>query len=71
MRSRLLQVQKTQDRSELLCRIHKRDCRGLGAIEMHSRALVQVPRVSTGPLGRRPSLERSEWRCILFVMVWW
>ena len=27
-----------RDWSELLCRVHKRDCQGLGAIEMHYRA---------------------------------
>ena len=32
---------------------------------------VQAPRLSTGLLGRPPSLERSERRCLLFVMVWW
>ena len=37
-RCALLQVQKTHDWSELLCRVHKRGCQGLGAIEMHSRA---------------------------------
>ena len=36
-RCALLQVQKTHDWSELLCRMHKRGCQGLGAIEMHSR----------------------------------
>ena len=29
---------KTHDWSELLCRVHKQGCQGLGAIEMHSRA---------------------------------
>ena len=37
-RCALRQVQKTHDWSELLCRVHKRGCQGLGAIEMHSRA---------------------------------
>ena len=36
-RCALLQVQKTHDWSELLCRVRKRGCQGLGAIEMHSR----------------------------------
>ena len=30
-------VQKTHYWSELLCRVHKRGCQGIGAIEMHSR----------------------------------
>ena len=34
----MLQVQKTHDWSELLCRVHKQSCQGLGAIEMHSQA---------------------------------
>ena len=55
---RSLQVQKTHDWSEL-CRVHKRGCQGLGAIEMHSQA-AQVPLVLTGLLDRPPSLERSE-----------
>ena len=29
----------------------------------------KAPRVSTGLLGRSPNLERSERRCLLFVMV--
>ena len=33
--------------------------------------VAQAPRVSTGLFGRPPSLERSERRCLLFVMVWW
>ena len=55
--------------SELLCRVHKQGCQGLGAIEMHSRALeleraAQAPHVSTGLLGRPPSFERSERRAM-------
>ena len=32
---------------------------------------AQALRVSTGLFGRPPSLEQSERRCLLFVMVWW
>ena len=41
-RCALLQVQKTRDGSELLCRVHKRGCQGLGAVEMHSRSRARV-----------------------------
>ena len=66
----------SHDWSELLCRVHKRGCQGLGAIyiEMHSQARAsgcKQLRVSIGLLGRPPSLEQSERRCLLFVMVWW
>ena len=36
-----------------------------------SARAAQAPRVSTGLLGRPLSLERSERRYLLFVMVWW
>ena len=39
--------------------------------ELELERAAQAPRVSTGLLGRPPSLERSERRCLLFVMVWW
>ena len=67
--------QKTHDWSELLCRVHKRGCQGLGAIEMHSRA--RASGASAARLDRparqaiEPRAKREAMSALVFVMVWW
>ena len=55
----------SEDWSELLCRVHKRGCQGLGAIEMHSRARTsgasaarfdRPARQATEPRARREAM---------------
>ena len=50
------------------CAVCTNEVARAGAIETHSRARA-TPRVSTGLLGRSPSLERSERRGLCFVIV--